>query len=67
MDVLVKLLKAYSINFIEKLGKKIHSLEISVPNLSALGVETTSYGTLMISIIFDYISREFRNYHVLKI
>ena len=38
---------------IDKLRKIYNCLETSVRNLANLGVEITSYGTLLISIIFD--------------
>ena len=68
MDVLVKLRKADNIKDIDKL-RNLVSLETSVRNLVDLGVEKTSYGTLLISIIFDriptelklLISRKFKN------
>ena len=54
---------------IDKLRKIYYSVETSVRNFSNLGVEITSYGTLLISIIFDriptalklLISRKFKN------
>ena len=49
MDILVKLPKADNMNDIDKL---------SVRNLADLGVAITSYGTLLISIIFDRIPTE---------
>ena len=69
MDVLVKLPKADNMKDIDKLRKIYNSLETSVRNLADLGVEITSYGTLLISIIFDriptelklLISRKFKN------
>ena len=68
MDVLVKLRKADNIKDIDKL-RNLVSLETGVRNLVDLGVEKTSYGTLLISIIFDriptelklLISRKFKN------
>ena len=42
----------------EKLKKIYNSLETSVRNLADLGVELTSYGTLLISIVFDCIPTE---------
>ena len=55
----------------EKLKKIYNSLETSVRNLADLGVELTSYGTLLISIVFDciptepklFIWRKFKNNH----
>ena len=69
MDVLVKLPRADNMRDIDKLRKIYNSLETSVRNLAELGVEITSYGTLLISIIFDrvpielklLISRTFKN------
>ena len=69
MDVLVKLPKTDNMKDIDKLRKICNSLEASVRNLADLGVETTSYGILLISIIFDciptelklLISRKFKN------
>ena len=58
MDILVKLPKADNMNDIDKLRKICNSLETSVRNLADLGVEITSYGTLLISIIFDRIPTE---------
>ena len=40
--------------------KTLNSLETSVRNLTDLNVERDSYGTLLISIIFDRISNEQR-------
>ena len=69
VDVLVKLARADNMRVIDKLRKICNSLETSVRNLAELGVEITSYGTLLISIIFDriptelklLISRKFKN------
>ena len=69
--VLVKLPKAHNMKDIEKLRKIYDSLETSVRNLADLGAELTSYGTLLISIIFDriptelklFIWRKFKNNH----
>ena len=69
MDVLVKLLRADNMKDIDKLRKIYNSLETSVRNLAELSVEITSYGTLLITIIFDriptelklLISRKFKN------
>ena len=69
MDVLVKLPKADNKKHRDKLRKIYNSLETSVRNLADLGVVITSYGTLLISIIFDriptelklLISRKFKN------
>ena len=44
----------------EKPKKIYNSLETSVRNLADLGVELTSYGTLLISIIFDRIPTELK-------
>ena len=68
MDVLMKL-PSNDMKDINKLRKIYNSLETSVRNLADLGVEITSYGTLLISIIFDriptelklLISRKFKN------
>ena len=69
MDVLVKLPKSDNIKDIDKLTKNYNSLETSVRNFSNLGVEITSYRTLLTSIIFGripaelklLISRKFKN------
>ena len=69
MDVLVKLPRADNMKDTDKLRKIYNSSETSVRNLAELGVEITSYGTLLISIIFDriptelklLISRKFKN------
>ena len=69
MDVLVKSPRADNMKDIDKLRKIYNSSETSVRNLAELGVEITSYGTLLISIIFDcvpielklLISRTFKN------
>ena len=69
MDVFVKLPKADNMKDIDKLRKIYNSLETSVRNLADLGMEITSYGTLLTSIIFDriptelklVISRKFKN------
>ena len=69
MDVLVKLPRVTSMNDIYTLRKILNSLETSVRNLTDLDVEMNSYGTLLISIIFDripnelqiIISRKFKN------
>ena len=60
MNVLVRLPKADSMKNIDKLRKIYNSLEISVRNLADLGVEITSYGTLLSSIIFDRIPAELK-------
>ena len=60
MDVLVKLPKADNMKDIDKLRKIYNSLETSVRNLADLGLEITSYGTLLISIIFDRIPTELK-------
>ena len=60
MDVLVKLPKADNMKDIDKLRKIYNSLKTSVRNLAELGVEITSYGTLLISIIFDRIPTELK-------
>ena len=70
MDVLVKLPRVTSMNDIHTLRKTLNSLETSVRNLTDLNVEMNSYGTLLISIIFDripnelqiIISRKFKNH-----
>ena len=51
MNVLVKLPRADNMKDIDKLRKSYNSLEASVRNLAKLGVEITSYGTLLISIV----------------
>ena len=51
MNVLVKLPRADNMKDIDKLRKIYNSLEASVRNLAKLGVEITSYGTLLISIV----------------
>ena len=56
----MKLPKAHNMKDIEKLRKIYNSLETSVRNLADLGVELTSYGTLLISIIFDRIPTELK-------
>ena len=56
----MKLPKAHNMKDIEKLRKIYDSLETSVRNLADLGVELTSYGTLLISIIFDRIPTELK-------
>ena len=69
MDVLLKLPKADNMKNIDKLRKIYDSLETSVRNLADLGVQITSYGTLLTSIVFDgiptelklLISRKFKN------
>ena len=69
MDVFVKLPKADNMKDIDKLRQIYNSLETSVRNLADLGMEITSYGTLLTSIIFDriptelklVISRKFKN------
>ena len=58
MDVLVKLPKGDNIEDTDKLRKIYNSLEMSVRNLADLGVVITSYGALLISIIFDRIPTE---------
>ena len=60
MDVLVKLPTADNMKHKDKPRKIYNSLETSVRNLAYLGVEITSYGTLLISIIFDRISTELK-------
>ena len=60
MDVLVKLSKADNIKVIDKLKKIWNSLETNFRNLADLGVEITSYGTLLINIIFDRIPAELK-------
>ena len=60
MDVLVKLPRADNMRDIDKLRKFYNSSEISVRNFAELSVEITSYGTLLISIIFDRIPTELK-------
>ena len=60
MDVLVKLPKADNMKDIDKLRKIYSSLETSVRNLVDLGVEKTSYETLLISVIFYRIPTELK-------
>ena len=45
---------------VPNLQKILNSLETSVRNLTDLNVERNSYGTLLISIIFDRIPNELR-------
>ena len=69
MDVLVKLPRADNMKDIDKLRKIYNSFETSLRNFAELGVEITSYRTLLISIIFGriptelklLISRKFKN------
>ena len=60
MDVLVKLPKVKSMSEVSKLRDIYDRLETSVRNLRELGVETDTYGSLLISIIFDRIPEELR-------
>ena len=60
MDVLLKLPKADNMKNIDKLRKIYDSLETSVRNLADLGVQITSYGTLLTSIFFDGIPTELK-------
>ena len=60
MDVLVKLPKVANVKDIDKLRKIYNSSETSVRNLAGLSQGITSFGTLLISIIFDRISTELK-------
>ena len=60
MDVLVKLPKVKSMSEVSKLRDIYDRLETSVRNLRELGVQTDTYGSLLISIIFDRIPEELR-------
>ena len=60
MDVLVKLPKVANVKDIDKLRKIYNSSETSVRNLADLSQGITSFGTLLISIIFDRISTELK-------
>ena len=56
----MKLPKADNMKDIDKLRKIYNSLKTRVRNLADLGVEITSYGALLISIIFDRIPAELK-------
>ena len=58
LDVLATLPKVQDINDVISLRKFFDTLETSVRNLTDLGKETESYGSLLISIIFDRIPEE---------
>ena len=60
MEVLVKLPKVNNINDVSRLRNIYDRLEPSVRNLRELGIETDTYGSLLISIIFDRIPEELR-------
>ena len=68
MDVFVKIEKVKSLNDVIKLRKLFDTVEMSFRNLTELGVETATYGILIINILFDYlpeglkiiISREYK-------
>ena len=53
MDVFVKIEKVKSLNDVARLRKLYDSVEMSLRNLTELGVETGTYGTLLINILFD--------------
>ena len=53
MDVFVKIEKVKSLHETTKLRKLFDSVENSLLNLKELGVETETYGTLLINILFD--------------
>ena len=69
MDKLVKIPNVHDIGDVKQLRTVYDTLETHIRNLSDLDVETTTYGTLLISIIFEripeelrvIISREFKN------
>ena len=60
MDVLVKIPKVENIADVKKLRVVYDSLETSIRNLSDLGVERETYGSLLINIIFERIPSELR-------
>ena len=55
LDILATLPRVEDINDVISLRKLFDTLETSVRNLSDLGKETETYGSLLISIIFDRI------------
>ena len=60
MDVLVKQPRVASMSDIPNIRNILNSPETSVQNLTDLNVELNSYGTLLISIIFDRTPNELR-------
>ena len=58
LDVLATLPRVENINDVVSLRKFFDTLETSVRNLSVLGKNTESYGSLLISVIFDRIPNE---------
>ena len=60
MDKLVKIPKVVDISDVNKLRDMYDTLETHIRNLSDLDVNSTTYGTLLISIIFERIPDDLR-------
>ena len=60
MDILVKLPKISNIRELNALRNMYDKIEISVRNLNDLGVATNTYGSLLISILFERIPSELK-------